>query len=249
MEIDARDLARCAEEIDDAFDLLESGEVMLQGVLGKMSPTAFMTQLIALKKSIPELERAVCAERLCEDPDTKQRLVKAPGSQILRLLERGCGITGKDHERLTSTIQTAQQVLAYSHDSSSTGGLHLEKLEKLLAVIFRSAPEDLDRHYQFLIYENGQEERKGTKRKSPDWSGGDRSAQAPRTLCLAALTAYPMTIAALRLSSTAPVPRSRSSGGKRRRLVASMWPRVSASRALPLNNDVPEVGDPLRPVR
>jgi len=147
--------------------------------------------LCLLKKQFMALEDAIYAEHLTRDSTTDRVMLKAPGSQILSLFAKGShngdGIKPDDMKRIGMVIRKAVAVLTFSMDTTQSGGLHLDKLQCLLAAMFRPLPAELDSNYRMMLYEDV-DAKKGSKRKSVDFFSGagptGHREQVPRTLCL-----------------------------------------------------------------
>jgi len=193
-ELRSADIGGAITELDDAFDILESEGPICEEALGDMTTDQLMAHINLLKKNLCNLEDSLLAVKLSRDPTTERTMSKAPGSHILEIFGRsgrlGDGICAKDAQRINLIVRKAITVLTYSQDSTSSGGLNLDKLQSLLAVMFTPQPAELDKNYQVLVYEESEEEPKkgGTKRKAVDFFGDMTTAAAregkPRTLCL-----------------------------------------------------------------
>jgi len=189
-ELSTIDVAHAIEELEDAFWALENNLDAAE-VLKDISPNEMMNHINLFKKNLLALQDSISAETLQKDAATNRTMLKERGSKILQILERASqrlgydGITAKDLKRILFCIRNVIYVLAANNQNLQSGQLYLEKLQDMFVAVFRASSEDLDKHYQVLMYEDDGEKR-GSKRKSVDFSSAvpsDKSGQS-RTLCL-----------------------------------------------------------------
>mmetsp|Transcript_45641 Transcript_45641/g.72193 ORF Transcript_45641/g.72193 Transcript_45641/m.72193 type:complete len:1015 (-) Transcript_45641:273-3317(-) len=187
-ELSTIDVAHAIEELEDAFWALDNNLDAAE-VLKDLSPNEMMNHINLFKKNLLALQDSILAETLQKDAATNRTMLKERGSKILQILERGNdqydGVTAKDLKRIVYCIRNVIYVLAAHNQNLQSGQLYLEKLQDMFVAVFRASPEELDKHYQVLLYEDDGEKR-GTKRKSVDFNSAvssDKSGQS-RTLCL-----------------------------------------------------------------
>lgn len=187
-ELSQADIAGAISEIDDAFDLVERGEVDDE-VLKDVPCETFLKHLNLFKKHLFGLEDSISAEKLEKDAAADRSIFKARGGHVLDLLlrqsERGFGTDKEDLKHIAHVIRSATDVLTRGQETANSGGLYLDKIQMLLSTAFKCDREELDNNYQLLITE---EPKKGTKRKAVDFFTTDGSAApdapTPRTLYL-----------------------------------------------------------------
>lgn len=192
-ELHSADLPNAIQELDDAFELLDSGECTSEEALGDVTAEQLMTHINLLKKNLLALEESIYASKLERDPTTERTMLRAPGSDILNIFGRGSkageGITAKDVKRVSSVIRKVIACLTFSLDTVGSSGSHLDKVQSLLAAMFKVEPVELDSNYHVLVYEEEEDKnKKGTKRKAVDFFSDLASNQVrdqkPRTLAL-----------------------------------------------------------------
>ncbi|CAK9068437.1 unnamed protein product [Durusdinium trenchii] len=86
-ELTQADIAGAIGELEDAFDLVEQGQVD-EEVLKDMPCDAFLKLLNLVKKHLFALEDAISEEKLEKDAVTERMMRKAPGSRVLALLSK-----------------------------------------------------------------------------------------------------------------------------------------------------------------
>jgi len=187
-ELTQADIAGAIGELEDAFDLVERGEVTDE-VLKDTPCEVFLKHVNLVKKHLFALEDAISAQVLEQDAATERLMCKASGSRIWQLLAqpgtRGIATEKEDLKHITQLVRRAADVLTRGQETLNSGGQYLEKIQQLLLTAFQHEKEDLDKNYQLLIYEDV--EKKGQKRKAVDFftvDGTREDGQAPRKLCL-----------------------------------------------------------------
>lgn len=186
-ELTQADIAGAIGELEDAFDLVEQGQVD-EEVLKDMPCDAFLKLLNLVKKHLFALEDAISEEKLEKDAVTERMMRKAPGSRVLALLskpgQRGIATEKEDLKHITQAVRRCADVLTRGQETANSGGQYLEKIQQLMMTAFQHDKEDLDKNYQMLIYE---EEKKGQKRKAMDFfttDGSRTDGHSPRRVCL-----------------------------------------------------------------
>ena len=194
-ELGSFDIANAIAEIDDACVFLENFGVSekLAGALDNMTPSELGEHLNLLKKNLLAFETAVDHEELYMDQTYACKMRKSAGSYILHILGGGGhsndGITPKDAKRITLVVRNAIAVLTFRMDSAGSSVIYLDKLQSLLVSALRHGKEDLDKHYQVLLYEDTADvAKRGSKRKVADFFNDMSSTtgkdKPQRTLCL-----------------------------------------------------------------
>ncbi|CAE7461454.1 Rtel1, partial [Symbiodinium sp. CCMP2456] len=155
-ELSQADIAGAISEIDDAFDLVERGEVDDE-VLKDVPCETFLKHLNLFKKHLFGLEDSISAEKLEKDAAADRSIFKARGGHVLDLLlrqsERGFGTDKEDLKHITHVIRSATDVLTRGQETANSGGLYLDKIQMLLSTAFKCDREELDNNYQLLITE------------------------------------------------------------------------------------------------
>jgi len=195
IELTASDLARAVDEVAEATELLEQELCSCEAALGDMTGNQLMSHLNLFKRNLLALEDSIYAEDLIKDEAMAHTLLKAPGSYILKILgrgsERGDGLTPKDLKRVATVVQKAISVLTFStaQAHSQAAGLYLDKIQTMLQTVFKPGADELDKNYQFLLYEDAPDAKRGSKRKkNVDFFSAQgpttHKDMPPRTLCL-----------------------------------------------------------------
>eukprot|EP00439_Symbiodinium_sp_Y106_P001800 s5106_g1.t1 len=125
-ELSQADIAGAISEIDDAFDLVERGEVDDE-VLKDVPCETFLKHLNLFKKHLFGLEDSISSEKLEQDAAADRSIFKARGGHILDLLlrqsERGFGTDKEDLKHITHVIRSATDVLTRGQETANSGPL------------------------------------------------------------------------------------------------------------------------------
>eukprot|EP00435_Cladocopium_sp_Y103_P063961 s753_g25.t1 len=135
-EVTQADIAGAIGELEDAFDLVEQGEVNDE-VLKDTKCDVFLKHLNLVKKHLFALEDAISAETLEQDAATGRNLRKAAGSHVLSLLAqpgaRGIATEKEDLKHITQLIRRAADVLTRGQET-------LTSVRSLTALAFSQKP-------------------------------------------------------------------------------------------------------------
>mmetsp|Transcript_96450 Transcript_96450/g.171491 ORF Transcript_96450/g.171491 Transcript_96450/m.171491 type:complete len:958 (+) Transcript_96450:73-2946(+) len=195
IELTQIDIGGSVSEIEDAVSIIEKGDLN-EEVLGDWTSDMALNHLNLVKKKILALDSSIKNQKLSKDPASGRRVCKAQGNHVLEIIRTGnydgVGISVVDPQEvqhINQVVKRTMGILTYGQDTSSSGGLCLDKIDKFFSAAFKLDGEDLKQNYQVLIYEDFENEvaKRGSKRKMDFFTPNEvpsKDGSLPRTLCL-----------------------------------------------------------------